>query len=84
MLTPFTSFRVSLKGDIVTPEHPDSYERSRSAQRKVQRKVQRKSQVVAFVRDEEDVALCIQYARENKLHSAIKGGGHRYLCKFVI
>ncbi len=42
MLTPFTSFRVSLKGDIVTPEHPDSYERARSAQRKAQRKVQRK------------------------------------------
>jgi len=68
----FTSFKASLNGDGVTPDHPD-YE---SALGRWSKSAQRNAQIVAFVKDEQDVALCIRYARDNKLHFAIKGGGH--------
>lgn len=37
---------------------------------------QRKAAVVAFVKDEQDVALAINYARRHGLPIAIRGGGH--------
>lgn len=66
------SFKASFKGDAVTPEHPD-YE---LAIARWSVSAQKKAQVVAFVKDEQDVALCIRYALENKLPFTIKGGGH--------
>ena len=36
----------------------------------------RKASVVAFVKDEKDVALAIKYARDTGLPIAIRGGGH--------
>ncbi|KAF8639953.1 hypothetical protein AX17_001203 [Amanita inopinata Kibby_2008] len=60
------------KGDLVTPADADYVEAiARWAANAV-----RKASVVAFVKDEEDVALAIEYAKDNNLSVAIRGGGH--------
>jgi FAD/FMN-containing dehydrogenase len=66
------SFKQSFKGDVVTPldaDYADAISRWAA-------NTQRNAQVVAFVKDAQDVALAIKYARENKLPIAIKCGGH--------
>jgi len=60
------------KGDLITPEHP-AYE---SSIERWSLNSQKKAQLVAYVKDEQDVALIIHYARENSLDLAIKSGGH--------
>jgi len=60
------------KGDLITPEHPD-YE---SSLVRWSLSAQKRAQLVAYVKDEQDVSLIIKYARENSLPLAIKGGGH--------
>ena len=66
------SFKQSFKGDVVTPldaDYTDAIARWAS-------NTQRNAQVVAFVKDAQDVALAIKYARQNNLPIAIKCGGH--------
>lgn len=65
-------FRAAFKGDVVTEESPD-YEQAivRWATNAI-----RRAKVVAFVKDEPDVALAIKYARSASLPIAIRGGGH--------
>ena len=60
------------KGDLITPDHPD-YETSII---RWSLSSQKRAQLIAYVKDEQDVALIIKYARENNLDLAIKGGGH--------
>ena len=37
---------------------------------------ERPARVVAFVKDTDDIALALKYARTNQLQVAIRGGGH--------
>ena len=66
------SFKQSFKGDLVTPSDPDYP----AAIARWAANSQRNAQVVAFVKDAQDVAQAIKYARDNNLPVAIKCGGH--------
>ena len=61
-----------VKGDVVAPDSPD-YE---AAIARWATNAQRNAKVVVFVKDSEDVAISIKYAKENDLPVAVKGGGH--------
>ncbi|KAN0132180.1 hypothetical protein V8E53_009946 [Lactarius tabidus] len=67
-----SSLRQSFKGDIVTPADPIYKE----AIARWAANVERPAKVVAFVKDTNDVALALKYARENNLQVAIRCGGH--------
>lgn len=60
------------KGDIVTPEDP-SYAKAIA---RWAGNAERKAAVVAYVKDNADVAAAIKYARANGLPIAVVGGGH--------
>lgn len=62
----------NFKGDIVTPSSPD-YSESIARWAK---NAARKALFVFFVKDESDVALALNFARNNNLSVAIRGGGH--------
>ncbi|TFK28966.1 FAD binding domain-containing protein [Coprinopsis marcescibilis] len=62
----------SVKGDVVTEDHP-SYAAAIS---RWARNAERKAKVVVFVKNAEDVVASIAYAKEHKLAFAIRGGGH--------
>ncbi|THH28544.1 hypothetical protein EUX98_g5642 [Antrodiella citrinella] len=66
------TFVKQFKGDVVLPTDP-TYDQAldRWAKNAI-----RRAAVVAFVKDAEDVALAIKYAREVDLRIAIRGGGH--------
>ncbi|KAL1714455.1 hypothetical protein EV715DRAFT_295074 [Schizophyllum commune] len=66
------NFPADFKGDIVTQDHPEYEE----AIRRWSRSAERRTAVVAYIKDAEDAAIAIAYARENELPIAIKGGGH--------
>lgn len=71
-MTSITNLSDSIKGDIITPKHP---EYAQSLHRWA-RNAERNAAVVVFVKDEADVSVAISYARANKLPIAIRGGGH--------
>jgi FAD/FMN-containing dehydrogenase len=71
-MTAFSSFKSSFKGDIVTQEHPDYA----AAIARWSATAERKAKYVAFVKDTDDIAAAIKFARNEKLEIAIKGGGH--------
>ncbi|PFH52593.1 hypothetical protein AMATHDRAFT_46144 [Amanita thiersii Skay4041] len=60
------------KGDIVTPTDPGYSD----AITRWAANATRKASVVAFVKDEQDVASAIKFAKSNALPIAIRGGGH--------
>ncbi|KAG6918724.1 hypothetical protein DXG01_012209 [Tephrocybe rancida] len=66
------TFKTQFKGDVVTSADPD-YTASIA---RWAINAERPAEVVAFVKDETDVGLAIQYARAAKLPIAIRGGGH--------
>lgn len=71
-MTDFASFKSAFKGDIVTQEDPNytaSIARWSAA-------AERKAKYVAFVKDADDIAAAIKFARKAKLEIAVKGGGH--------
>ncbi|KAG5651066.1 hypothetical protein H0H81_010001 [Sphagnurus paluster] len=68
----FEKFKTRFKGDIVTPDDADY----RKALARWAVNAERRAKIVAFVKDAEDVALAIKYARLNSLPIAIRGGGH--------
>ncbi|KAJ3568528.1 hypothetical protein NP233_g5653 [Leucocoprinus birnbaumii] len=65
-------FLSRIKGDIITPEHPDY----RQSLHRWARNAERNAAFVIFVKDEADVSTAILFAKENKLPIAIRGGGH--------
>jgi FAD/FMN-containing dehydrogenase len=65
-------FKQSFKGDIVTPDD----EGYTQAIARWTANAERNARVVAFVKDTDDVALALKYARANNLHVAIRCGGH--------
>jgi FAD/FMN-containing dehydrogenase len=66
------AFKQSSKGDIVTPGDPGYSE----AIARWAVNAERPAGVVAFVKDANDVALALEYARTNDLQIAIRCGGH--------
>lgn len=71
-MSAFQSFKQSFKGDLVLPEDADYP----SAIARWARNAERKAAIVAFVKDAEDVALAIRYAKAHNIPIAIRGGGH--------
>jgi len=61
-----------IKGDIVTPDHPDY----RKSLRRWAINAERNAAVVIFPKDEDDISKAIIFAKENDLATAIRGGGH--------
>ena len=66
------TFKASFKGDIVT-QADAGYE---TAIARWAMNAARRAKVVAFVKDESDVAAAIKYAQAEKLPIAVKSGGH--------
>jgi FAD/FMN-containing dehydrogenase len=66
------TLKQSFKGDIVTPED-DGYSEAIS---RWAANAERPARVVAFVKDTDDIALALKYARTNQLQVAIRCGGH--------
>ncbi|KAF5363801.1 hypothetical protein D9756_000780 [Leucocoprinus leucothites] len=72
MVSTATALPSGVKGDVVTPGHPDY---GKSLHRWA-RNAERNAAVVIFVKDEADVSTVILFAKENRLPIAIRGGGH--------
>ena len=72
LYTDLPDFPADFKGDIVTQDHPEYEE----AIRRWARSAERRAAVVAYIKDADDAAIAIAYARTNELPIAIKGGGH--------
>ena len=66
------AFKAAFKGDVVTPGDSD-YDQAIA---RWARNAARRAAIVAFVKDAQDVALAVKYAKEASLAVAIKGGGH--------
>lgn len=71
-MSDFTTFKNSFKGDIVTQDDPDYA----TAISRWSVAAERTAKYVAFVKDTDDIAAAIKFARNNNLEIAIKGGGH--------
>jgi len=68
----FTDFRRSFRGDVITQEDPDYA----AAIARWSAAAERKAKYVAFVKDADDIAAAINFARKVDLDIAIRGGGH--------
>jgi FAD/FMN-containing dehydrogenase len=66
------TFKQSFKGDVVTPDD-EGYTKAIS---RWAANAERPARLVAFVKDTDDIALALKYARTNKLQAAIRCGGH--------
>jgi FAD/FMN-containing dehydrogenase len=71
-MSDISALKESFKGDIVTPG--DAEYKAAIARWAVN--AERDARVVAFVKDTDDVALALKYARSNNLQVAIRCGGH--------
>ncbi|KAF8165078.1 FAD binding domain-containing protein [Crassisporium funariophilum] len=67
-----TNFAQSVKGDVVTSDHPDHPK----AIARWAANAERKAKVIVFVKNNLDVVSCLQFARANHLAIAVRGGGH--------
>jgi len=72
MSAPLDDLRSSFKGDLVVPSDSDYP----AAIARWAINAERPAKVVAFVKDAEDVALAIKYAKEQNIPLAIRSGGH--------
>ncbi|KAH9955083.1 hypothetical protein BC827DRAFT_908382 [Russula dissimulans] len=71
-MSTLVALKQSFRGDIVTPDHADYAE----AIARWASNTERRARVVAFVKDTDDIALALKYARDNGLQVAIRCGGH--------
>jgi FAD/FMN-containing dehydrogenase len=71
-MSSLADFSALVKGDVITPGHPE-YEESL---KRWAATAEKKAAVVVFIKDESDAAAAILYARKNSLPIAIRGGGH--------
>lgn len=67
-----STLKQSFKGDIVTADDA-GYAKAIT---RWASNAERPARIVAFVKDTDDVALALEYARANNLQLAICGGGH--------
>ena len=65
-------FLKAIKGRVVRPEDAE-YE---SARRVYNADIDRRPLLIVQCADAADVVHCVNYARENKLPTAVRGGGH--------
>ncbi|KAJ3500169.1 hypothetical protein NLJ89_g9910 [Agrocybe chaxingu] len=63
---------LSFKGDLTTPSHPEYAK----AIARWAVNAARNAKIVAFVKDNEDVAYALKLARDNRMPIAVRGGGH--------
>jgi len=68
----FEVFKNEFQGDIVVPTDEDYA----AAITRWVTSAERKAKVVAFVKESQDVARAIKYAKANHLPIAVRGGGH--------
>ncbi|PSR79946.1 hypothetical protein PHLCEN_2v6847 [Hermanssonia centrifuga] len=68
----FEAFRKQFQGDLVTPSDPGYDE----AIQRWARNTSRPAKVVAFVKNCDDIASALAYARAEGLRIAVRGGGH--------
>ncbi|THH28994.1 hypothetical protein EUX98_g5195 [Antrodiella citrinella] len=71
-MTDISAFRKEFKGELVTSADP-GYE---EAIARWARNAVKRAQVVAFVKDADDVVAALKYAKDVGLRIAIRGGGH--------
>lgn len=71
-MSDISTLKQSFKGDIVTPDDADY----KAAITRWAINAERRARVVAFVKDTDDIALALKYARTNNLQVAIRCGGH--------
>jgi FAD/FMN-containing dehydrogenase len=71
-MSDFAAFKDAFLGDLVVATDPD-YDKAIA---RWAISAARRAKVVAFVKGTADVALAINYAKENKLPIAVRGGGH--------
>lgn len=71
-MTDLASFRKSFQGDILTLGDP-GYEEAIARWSIV---AVRRARIVAFVKNAEDVARALKYAKANNIRIAVRGGGH--------
>ncbi|KAI0249113.1 hypothetical protein BJV78DRAFT_1378298 [Lactifluus subvellereus] len=71
-MSDISTLKQSFKGDIVTPDDADY----KAAIARWAITAERRARVVAFIKDTDDVALALKYARTNNLQVAIRCGGH--------
>jgi FAD/FMN-containing dehydrogenase len=71
-MSTLSAIQQSFKGEIVTPDDQGYSE----AIARWAANAERPAGVVAFVKDTDDVALALDYARTNDLQIAIRCGGH--------
>ncbi|KAJ7592823.1 hypothetical protein C8J56DRAFT_483426 [Mycena floridula] len=64
----------NFKGDFLTEQDADF---SKSLDRWAAN-ARREAKIVAFVKDDQDVAIALKYAREHGLPVAVRGGGHSF------
>jgi FAD/FMN-containing dehydrogenase len=62
----------ALRGDLITPDHP-GYDGARAVYNAM---IDKHPAAIARCRDEADVVACVNFARDNGLEIAVRGGGH--------
>jgi len=67
-----TRFERDLRGEVITPKHPD-YPMARRVWNAM---IDRRPLVIARPRDAADVVTVVRFAREHDLPFAVRGGGH--------
>jgi FAD/FMN-containing dehydrogenase len=72
MTLDISAFKEAFRGDIMTPGDADY----KKAIARWAANAELPARIVAFVKDTDDVALALQYARTNNLQVAICCGGH--------
>src|SRR5437588_8759286 len=67
-----SNFKAALRGQLIEPSDPD-YDDARKVYNAM---IDKKSRMIARCADVADVMTCVNFARENNLLLAIRGGGH--------
>ena len=62
----------SFTGDWITTDHP----RYKEAIARWAANAERRATAVAYVKNDQDVAIVLKYAKQHKLLIAVRGGGH--------
>jgi FAD/FMN-containing dehydrogenase len=65
-------FKASLRGELIQPGDPD-YEKARKVYNAM---IDKHPRIIARCSDVADVISCVNFARENDMLLAIRGGGH--------
>lgn len=68
----YSDLAAAMRGHVVTPGHPD-YDTSRAVYNAM---IDRRPAAIAYCRDAADVIAAVNFARENGVELAVRGGGH--------